>query len=133
MNIILSREGKTKKWLADQWGISQPSITQKFKEDNWKESMKLLQYKKQEIVLVWVLGQQDIMPSQKGSFRLVDKETGETRDLELTADVLKNYQKALESYEADIREFCKKRGIIFVKAVEDMPLLKVLYNMLICY
>lgn len=38
MNIILSREGKTKKWLADQWGISQPSITQKFKEDNWKES-----------------------------------------------------------------------------------------------
>lgn len=38
MNIILSREGKTKKWLADQWGISQPSITQKFKEGNWKES-----------------------------------------------------------------------------------------------
>ena len=38
MNIILSREGKTKKWLAAQWGISQPSITQKFKEDNWKES-----------------------------------------------------------------------------------------------
>lgn len=38
MNIILSREGKSKKWLAEQWGISQPSITQKFKEDNWKES-----------------------------------------------------------------------------------------------
>ena len=38
MNIILSREGKTKKWLADQWGISQSSITQKFKDDNWKES-----------------------------------------------------------------------------------------------
>ena len=103
------------------------------KEDNWKESMKLLQYKKQEIILVWVLGQQDVIPSQKGSLRLVDKETGETRDLELTADVLKNYQKALESYEADIREFCKKRGIVFVKAVDDMPLLKVLYNMLISY
>ncbi|MCI8629082.1 MAG: DUF58 domain-containing protein [Firmicutes bacterium] len=102
-------------------------------EDNWKESMKLLQYKKQEIILVWVLGQQDVIPSQKGSLRLVDKETGETRDLELTADVLKNYQKALESYEADIREFCKKRGIVFVKAVDDMPLLKVLYNMLISY
>ena len=38
MNIILSREGKTKKWLADQWGISQSSITQKFKDDNWRES-----------------------------------------------------------------------------------------------
>jgi len=38
MNIILSREGKTKRWLADQWGISQPSITKKFQDNNWKES-----------------------------------------------------------------------------------------------
>ncbi|MFQ9605559.1 MAG: hypothetical protein ACLVDR_04530 [Sellimonas intestinalis] len=38
MNLILQRSGKTKKWLAEQWGISQPSISQKFKEDNWKES-----------------------------------------------------------------------------------------------
>ena len=38
MNIILSREGKTKKWLAEQWGIKQPSLSQKFKENNWKES-----------------------------------------------------------------------------------------------
>lgn len=38
MNTILSRERKTKKWLAEKWGISQPSISQKFKEENWKES-----------------------------------------------------------------------------------------------
>ena len=38
MNLILQRSGKTKKWLAEQRGISQPSISQKFKEDNWKES-----------------------------------------------------------------------------------------------
>lgn len=34
MNMILSRHGKTKKWLAEQWGISQPSITKKFQENN---------------------------------------------------------------------------------------------------
>lgn len=38
MEMILSRSGHTKKWLAEQWGISQPSISQKFKENNWKES-----------------------------------------------------------------------------------------------
>lgn len=38
MEIILSRAGKTKKWLAEQWGISQPSITQKFKANDWRES-----------------------------------------------------------------------------------------------
>ena len=38
MEIILSRSGKTKKWLAEQWGISQPSITKKFQANDWKES-----------------------------------------------------------------------------------------------
>ena len=38
MDMILSRSGHTKKWLAEQWGITQPSISQKFKENNWKES-----------------------------------------------------------------------------------------------
>lgn len=38
MEILLSNSGHTKKWLAEQWGISQPSITQKFKYNNWKES-----------------------------------------------------------------------------------------------
>lgn len=38
MDMILSRSGHTKKWLAEQWGISQPSITKKFQENNWKES-----------------------------------------------------------------------------------------------
>ena len=44
--------------------------------------------------------------------------------------MLKDYQKAVENYEAEIKEFCKKRGIIFVKAIDDMPLLKVLYTIL---
>ena len=38
MNLILARSGHTKKWLAERWGISQPSISQKFKENNWKEA-----------------------------------------------------------------------------------------------
>ena len=38
MMMILSRSGHNKKWLAEQWGISQPSITKKFQENNWKES-----------------------------------------------------------------------------------------------
>ena len=38
IKLILSREEKTQKWLAEKWGISQAAINQKFKENNWKES-----------------------------------------------------------------------------------------------
>lgn len=38
LEIILKRLDMTKKELAEKWGISQPSISQKFKENNWKET-----------------------------------------------------------------------------------------------
>lgn len=38
MEVILSRMDMTKKELAKRWGVTQPSISQKFKENNWKES-----------------------------------------------------------------------------------------------
>ena len=38
MELILSRTGHTKKWLAEQWGVTKGAISQKFKENNWKES-----------------------------------------------------------------------------------------------
>lgn len=38
MKIILSRSDYNQKELAEKWGIKQPSLSQKFKENNWKES-----------------------------------------------------------------------------------------------
>lgn len=38
MKILLDRDGHNQKWLAEKWGISQPSMSQKFRENNWKES-----------------------------------------------------------------------------------------------
>lgn len=38
ISLILSRTGHNKKWLAEQWGVSQSSISQKMKDNNWKES-----------------------------------------------------------------------------------------------
>ena len=99
-------------------------------EDDWKEGIKLLQHKKQEVILVWVLAKEEVSPQVRGAIRMVDKETKQARDLEVTADVLKSYEKALQSYEAEIREFCKKRDVTFVKVVEDMPLLKAVSSMM---
>ena len=38
LEIVLKRIDMTKKELAEKWQIKQPSISQKFKENNWKES-----------------------------------------------------------------------------------------------
>ena len=99
-------------------------------EDHWKEAVKLLQHKTQEVILVWLLATEEQSPQIRGAIRMVDKETKQSRDLEITAEVLKSYQKALQGYEAEIREFCKKRDVMFVKIVDSMPLLKAVYALL---
>ena len=95
-----------------------------FTETPWQDAIKQLQSRKQEIILVWVLSQEEVQPTEKGAFRLTDKETGEHRDLELTPEILSAYETAFHAYETELRSFCKKRGFHFVKAIETTPLLQ---------
>lgn len=38
LEIVLKREGITKKDLAEKLGVSQPNISKKFKYNDWRES-----------------------------------------------------------------------------------------------
>ncbi len=38
LEIVLKREGITKKELAEKLGVSQPNISKKFKYNDWRES-----------------------------------------------------------------------------------------------
>lgn len=91
---------------------------------DWQEAIKLLQYAKQEIILVWILSQEEVKPKERGSIRLLDAETGESRDIDLTPQIVTQYEKVLHQYELEIKEFCKKRGITIVKLLENTPLLQ---------
>ena len=54
-----------------------------FMTDNGiEDTVKLLQQKKQEVLLVQVLSKEEEEPKVGGAVRLVDAETGESRDLE---------------------------------------------------
>lgn len=67
-----------------------------FMTDNGiEDTVKLLQQKKQEVLLVQVLSKEEEEPKVGGAVRLVDAETGETRDLELNEAMAAAYKKAL--------------------------------------
>ncbi len=105
-------------------------ISDFFSEDGWEEAVKRLQYQKQEVLLIWVLSPEEEKPSQRGAVQLIDRETGQTLDVEITQGVLAAYEKARDGYEAQLRNFCKKRGVGFVKLSEKTPLLKGIYEVL---
>src|SRR5699024_5369039 len=102
-----------------------------FMTDNGiEDTVKLLQQKKQEVLLVQVLSKEEEEPKVGGAVRLVDAETGETRDLELNEAMAAAYKKALMKQRAALREFCSRRDAVFAHVCEDEDLLRVLYEMM---
>lgn len=102
-----------------------------FMTDNGiEDTVKLLQQKKQEVLLVQVLSKEEEEPKVGGAVRLVDAETGESRDLELNEAMAAAYKKALMKQRAALREFCSRRDAVFAHVREDEDLLRVLYEMM---
>lgn len=99
-------------------------------EKGVEDAVKLLQQKRQEVLLVQVLSKEEAAPKAGGTVRLVDRETGEKRDLELTPQTVAAYEKALRRQKAALAGFCRKRDAAFYSMDEETPLLQAVYEIL---
>jgi len=85
-----------------------------FSPDGFEDGAKALAQKGQEVVLVMVLSKDEAAPGMNGPLRLVDAETGQTRDVRVTPEVLVRYGKALEAHQTRIKEFCGRHGFGYI-------------------
>lgn len=106
-------------------------ISDFFTDGNLEDVMKYLIYNKQEIVLVNILSSEEHNPQSGPSVRLKDAETGEAIDVELNSSALDKYDKALKAFVGNIQEMCKKYGALYVNAISDYSMEKVLFEELI--
>ena len=74
-----------------------------------------------EVFVFHVLSPQEVEPDLKGDVRLVDVEDGATSDVTISAPLLRQYRKTVESFRRDIRTFCSARGISYVFTTTDVP------------
>lgn len=73
-----------------------------------EETLKLLTYKKQKIILCHILSEAEINPEFEGNLRLIDSETDEHMDILTGTDAVNLYNKALEHFVSNIKEICAK-------------------------
>lgn len=73
-----------------------------------EETLKLLTYKKQKIVLCHILSQEELHPELEGNLRLIDSETDEHMDILTGTDAVNLYSKALSHYINTMKETCTK-------------------------
>lgn len=93
-----------------------------------EEAVKYLMYKKQEVILVHILAPEELSPDMEGQIRLMDSETGEARDISVTPVLLKQYDKELNAFINNIREFCSKMGAAYIQVSSGEPIEQVVFE-----
>lgn len=98
-------------------------ISDFFSKDGYDSAVKLLRNKKQAVSLVQILDSREINIEERGNVKLIDSETKETRELELTPEMLDRYKKALDSFRNEMREYCIRNESGFYAFDTKTPLL----------
>jgi uncharacterized protein (DUF58 family) len=93
-----------------------------------EDAMKYLLYKKQDVILVHLLAPEELSPAMEGQIRLLDSETNEARDISVTPAMLSQYDKELNAFMNNIREFCSKMGATYVQVSSAEPVEKIVFE-----
>lgn len=94
------------------------------------ETISLLQTKKQDVALLQVLSEEEVSPKEGECLRMIDAETGEIRDMELTALVIKSYKKVFKSHQNALKETAFKKGCGFISVAENDDIILSIRKML---
>lgn len=78
--------------------------------EDLEEGLKYLAYKKQEIVLVQVLCDEEVNPKLNNEITIIDSETEENIKLSVTPALIKEYKETLKKYNDSIETLVKKYG-----------------------
>ena len=95
-------------------------ISDFFSADGFEDGALALAQKGQAVVLVLLLSAEEARPEVDGQVRLMDAETGQARDIRVTAEVLLQYAKALAAHQERIKAFCARHGFGYVYADTGM-------------
>lgn len=85
-------------------------FTDAFSQDGMEDALAYLRYQKQDATLVHILAPEELTPPYEGELRLLDAETGEQKELEITPALAARYRKALDGFCAGLKEACHRNG-----------------------
>ena len=106
-------------------------FTDGFSQDGLDDALTYLKYKKKDVLLVHLLGRGELSPPHEGAVRLVDSETGQQRDIEINAALLRTYADALQDFCASLRERCYRHGFRYELVPADMDLRRAVLTQLL--
>ena len=91
-----------------------------------EKALKYLSYKKQQIILVQVLSNEEINPSIENEVTLVDSESNEKIKLSLNSKIISSYKNALKDFNEQLEALALKYGGTFISVESGKSLEKII-------
>jgi uncharacterized protein (DUF58 family) len=93
-----------------------------FLDPNWEKGIRALLARRFQVVLLQILDPEEVEPTFLGDLRLVDAETGESREVSITPQVLNRYRAALTSFCTQLSDTANRHGMDYLRTTTDTPL-----------
>lgn len=85
------------------------------------EGLRYLTAQQMDAYVIHVLSSEELNPELKGDLQLVDCEDNDKADITISAPLLKRYQQTLDAFVGSARDFCNRRGMVYLLASNQMP------------
>lgn len=95
-------------------------------EKDIEDIAKYLTYKKQQVVFIQILCEEEISPEIIGTKKIIDVETKEEVKVSITPKIIKLYQARIKEHEEMIRNIARKYGGIFIKVNSEEDIEKII-------
>ena len=87
----------------------------------YEGALRYLLAQEMDIYVIHVLSVEEMEPDLQGDLRLIDCEDGDVAEITVTGPLLKRYQRTLSAFIQSAREFCTRRGIVYLLTRNDVP------------
>jgi uncharacterized protein (DUF58 family) len=87
----------------------------------FEKGINVLRYNRFEPFVLHLVDARDARPDLRGDVRVYDCETGEEREVTVTAKVLERYGQAYEAYLDEVQRFCASRQVSYFRADVSVP------------
>jgi uncharacterized protein (DUF58 family) len=99
-------------------------------DTTWQEGLRALLARRFDVTVLHILAPEELNPTLAGDLRLKDVERGAELELTVDAAMLQRYAANLQTWQAELRQWCGARGIGYAAVDSSLPVEDVVLNLL---
>ena len=80
-----------------------------------EDGLRALQGAGHEVAILHILSPDEVNPTVRGDFKLVDSETGESQEVSIDNTALEAYRKEFTAWQHGLLDFCQRRSINYIQ------------------